>query len=251
MSEQKLKGKVALVTGASRGLGAAIAIALAKDGCAVAVNYKERQQKAAQVVSQIEALGVRARAFCCDVTKAGEVTALRHAIEEWAGPVDVLVNNAGFIERPGDWLSLDPEGIKSTIDANLTSVLYTMKEFAPSMGERGFGRIVNITSTYALTGAASVLAYTAAKAAVIPITYAMARELGSKGVTVNAVAPGNIDTDMSTEAGPEFIQWVKDTAPLGRLGKPEEIGEAVSFLVKADYISGHVLVVDGGHLLNM
>lgn len=251
VKSNNLAKKVAFVTGASRGLGRATAIALAKAGADVLVGYYQSQDKAREVVELIRMIGRKSEAIQVDISDAKQVKNAATYIFRKYERVDILVNNAGVIIRPGDWRSLRGEALDRTIGVNLKGTIYCIQEFAPKMIENGWGRIINFTSTYAITGAAAVLAYTAAKAGVISITYAMARELGPHGITVNAIAPGNFDTDMARGAGEAVNKWAISTTPLGRLGKPEEIGEAVVFLVNAEFITGHILVVDGGHILNM
>lgn len=246
-----LNGKIALVTGSSRGLGRATAIALAGDGADVLVNYRTAADKAAEVVSTIRQMGRRAAAFKADVADPESVLEMADRVLTEYGCLDILVNNAGTIVRPAGWDVLRGANLDRTIDVNLKSTILCLQAFVPHMVERRFGRIVNVTSTYAMTGAAAVMAYTAAKAGIIALTYAMARELGQYGITVNAVAPGNFDTDLAKESGEAVNRWAVSTTPMGRLGRPEEIGEAVVYIVKSEFVTGHVLVVDGGHILNM
>lgn len=246
-----ISGKIALVTGSSRGLGRTIALALAESGAHVLINYYKSRDKAEEVVDLIRKMGRTSEAFRADVTNSEAVGELAHSVLDKYRQVDILINNAGAIIRPGVWDILKNEQLDQTININLKSTMLCLQEFVPSMIENKLGRIVNITTTYAITGAAPILAYTASKAGIITITYAMARELGKHGITVNAVAPGNFDTDMTAQAGDAVNQWAISTTPLGRLGHPHEVGEAVVFLVRADFITGHVLVVDGGQLLNM
>jgi 3-oxoacyl-[acyl-carrier protein] reductase len=246
-----LRGRIALVTGASRGIGAAIANQLAASGCNVAVNCKNNIAAGQAVVNELLSLGARAMLFPCDVGDPKDIEGLKDSIERELGSIDILVNNAGYIPRPSDWLGLAGENLRRTIDVNLLSVLNMCRLFAPPMTEKGWGRIINVTSTYAFTGSAEILAYTAAKAGILPITFALARELGPGGVTVNAIAPGNFLTDMIKGAPQGYKNWVETSTPLRRFGKPIEAAEAALFLIASDYINGHVLTVDGGHILNM
>jgi 3-oxoacyl-[acyl-carrier protein] reductase len=246
-----ISNRVAFVTGASRGLGRAIAIELGRAGCDVAVGYLKNKAAAEVVASAIQQLGRRATAVQIDVSSVSSVTQAKDCISQRLGPPSILINNAGDIPRPGTWNELVGEDLDRTLGVNLKGPILCIQSFAPSMIEARFGRIVNISSTYAITGAAAVMAYTAAKAGVIAVTSSLAREFGKHGITVNAVAPGNFLTDMAEDAGEGFKQWVRDTAPLGRLGDPEELAEATVFLVRHPYITGHNLVVDGGHILNM
>ncbi|MBL7781952.1 MAG: 3-oxoacyl-ACP reductase FabG [Saprospiraceae bacterium] len=247
----EIQEKIALVTGSSRGIGKAVALELARKGAHVVINYLKEETQALEVVNEILALGRKSIAIKADVGHESQVRKMAEQIFAEFGKIDILVNNAGIIIRPGMWDIISTEDIGRTIDTNLKGTIFCIRQFAPRMIENKCGRIINLTSTYAMTGAAGVLAYTSAKAGIISLTYAMARELGKHGITVNAVAPGNIDTEMTRMAGDGFVQWVKDTSPIPRLGTPEEIAEAVSYLVQSDYVSGNVLVVDGGHILNM
>lgn len=246
-----IKGKVALITGSSRGLGRAAAIALSKEGASVVVNYLEQKDKANEVVKLIQGMGNKAVAIQADVSKSEDIARMSKQVFEEFGDVDILINNAGIIARPADWLNITDEDLDHTIGVHVKGTINCTKAFAPAMIKNKAGRIINITSTYAITGASAVVGYTAAKAGIISLTYGMAKELGGKGITVNAIAPGNFDTDMTQSAGQATIDWAVSTTPLGRLGKPEEIGDAVVYLVKSDFITGHVLVVDGGQLLNI
>jgi 3-oxoacyl-[acyl-carrier protein] reductase len=228
-----------------------MAVAFASNGVQVAVNYLRSEDKANQVVEVIRNMGVHAKAFQADVSSHVDVKRLRKEVVDEFGHVDILVNNAGAIVRPAAWDQISPEDIDETLDVNLKGTIYSIQEFASIMMEQQSGRIINLTTTYALTGSAAVLAYVAAKAGVISVTYAMAKELGSSGITVNAIAPGNFDTDMTDSASDAVKKWVIETTPLGRFGQPEEIGSAAVYLAKSDFITGHVLVVDGGQLLNI
>lgn len=247
----EIKNKLALVTGSSRGLGKATALALAEAGADVIVNYVESKKEAEVVASMVRNHGRRSEAIQADVSKSQDVNKMATYIFDEYGPVDILVNNAGAIIRPGMWDVLKGEDFDLTFDLNLKGTIYCIQEFAPKMIDQRSGSIVNVTSTYAMTGAAAVLAYTSAKAGLISVTKSMARELGPHGITVNCVAPGNFDTDMATEAGDAINEWAISTTPLGRLGKPEEIGEAVVFLISSNFITGQTLIVDGGQILNM
>jgi 3-oxoacyl-[acyl-carrier protein] reductase len=246
-----LNNKLALVTGSSRGLGRATALALAREGANVLINYLSRADKATEVVSAIREMGRESEAFRADVSDSRSVFQMADSIWAKYGSLDILVNNAGTIIRPGNWDVLEGAELGRTIDINLKGAIYCLQAFVPKMKEQQSGRIINVTSTYAITGATAVMAYTCAKAGIISLTYAMARELGQFGITVNAVAPGNFDTDLAKTSGDAVNEWAISTTPLGRLGHPEEIGEAVVYLAKADFVTGHVLVVDGGQLLNM
>lgn len=246
-----IEGKTALVTGSGRGIGRAIALGLARQGADVVVNYYRNEDAAKAVVDEITATGRRAFACRADVGNQHDVLAMRDAIAGEFGDISILVNNAGIIAQPAVWDQTSENEISRTIDTNLKGVIYCLQAFLPGMIKSRNGAVVNIASTYAITGSAFVLAYTASKAGVISITRAMAREMGKHGITVNAVAPGNVDTEMTQNAGADFIKWVLNTAPISRLGTTDEIANAVKFLIESDYITGHTLIVDGGHILNM
>lgn len=246
-----LNGRVALVTGASRGLGRAMSIELAAAGAHVLVNYRQDEEAAKQTADEITALGAEASLIRADVGDAHDVEHLVAFIESRGLAVDILVNNGGTILRPGSWNEQSDEDLVRTVNMHLVGPIRLIRALAPHMIAQEFGRIVNITSTYAITGAAAVLSYTAAKAGLLSLTYAMARELGPHGITVNAIAPGNIDTALTNSAGEGVKEWAVSTTPLGRLGVPTEVAQALRYLMEADFVTGHVLVVDGGQLLNM
>jgi 3-oxoacyl-[acyl-carrier protein] reductase len=245
----KLQNKTALVTGASRGLGRATAIELAKAGATIIINHLDDEQNAQETLKLVKE-HTDGEIIQADVANPIAVKAMAKQLCDKYGQIDILVNNAGAILRPGFWDTQSDEDLNRTIDINLKGQLNCMRAFAPAMQKAKWGRIINISSTNGQTGTPAILAYSAAKAGVINATYAMAKALGPDGVTVNSVSPGVFNTDMTKGAPEEVTQSIIKNTPLGRLGKPEEIGEAVRFLVEADFITGHVLVVDGGLLLN-
>ncbi len=243
----KLKSKVAIITGSSRGIGKATALLFAKEGCKVVVNYKSRKEDAENVSKQIgkdNCIVVQA-----DVTKEKDVKRLVRETMNKFGRVDILVNNAGEILRPGDWKS-DVETWKKTIDINLTSAWLMTREVAPIMKKHDGGSIVNIVSVYGFLGAAPVLAYTSAKGGLITMTKSFAKELAPE-IRVNAVAPSNVNTDMTKGAGKELIEYFRQQTPIKRIAGPEELANAILFLASDDasYITGEILVVDGGYSL--
>jgi len=246
-----LEGKVAIVTGASRGIGRAIAVALASEGAKVVVNYASSASAAEAVVAEINSLdnGSEAIAFPADVSKEAEVDSLiKSTIDKW-GRVDVLVNNAG-ITRDTLLLRMKLEDWQSVIDLNLTGVFLTSRAIAKIMLKQKSGRIINIASVSGLMGNAGQGNYSAAKAGVIGFTKTVAKELASRGITVNAVAPGFIATDMTADLKntEEILKFI----PLGRYGQPEEIAGMVRFLAAdpaAAYITGQVFNVDGGMVM--
>lgn len=242
--------KAALVTGASRGIGRAIALALAKKGYVVAVNYGGSQAAAEGVKAEIEAAGGRAIIIQGDVSKAEDVDKVFAEIKKEFGRLDVLVNNAG-ITRDSLMLRLKEENWDAVIDTDLKSGFLTMKAAAPIMMKQKKGAIVNIASVVGIMGNIGQINYSAAKAGVIGMTKTAARELAARGVRVNAVAPGFIATSM-TDVIPEKIkEGMIHSIPLGRMGQAEDVANAVCFLAsdEASYITGQVLKVDGGMVM--
>jgi len=245
----QLKGKVALITGGSRGIGRATALALAGEGASVVVNYTRARDKAAEVVAKIEGLGGNALAVQANVADAGAVERLVATTIKAFGAIDILVNNAGLLPRPGDWQNITGEIWRETLDVNLTGVFNGIRAAAPALRESGGGRIVNVSSTYGIFGGANVVAYVAAKAGVINLTKTFAKELAPE-VTVNAVAPGHIQTDLTPKV-PGFIERIAAATPAGRIGQAEEAAALIIFLAsdRAAYITGQVIAIDGGHML--
>ena len=240
-----LNGRIALVTGASRGIGKSIALALAEAGAAVAVNYRERREEAENVAGTIRNDGGRAVAFGADVSRHDAVNTMLDEVAERLGPVDVLINNAG-IAVPRGIDDITETDFDRTIAANLKSAFLCMQGVLPSMRERHWGRIVNISSIGARIGAGSVsVAYGAAKAGLEGLTRAYALRLASEGVTVNAVAPGLVDTDMGQ---PLIEAGVAGRIPVGRPATGDEIGQAVLMLVGNAYMTGQTIAINGGSL---
>jgi 3-oxoacyl-[acyl-carrier protein] reductase len=240
-----LTDKVALVTGSSRGIGRAIALALAAEGAKVVVNYAQSATAAEEVVALIQQQGGTALALQADVADVTQVDQLfKRLIEQW-GRLDILVNNAG-ITRDGLVLRMKDADWESVLDLNLSGVFWCCRQATKIMLKQRSGRIVNISSTSGVMGNAGQVNYSAAKAGVIGLTKALARELASRGVTVNAVAPGFISTDMTQDLDPKPIQAM---IPLGRFGTPEEVAGVVRFLAAdpaALFMTGQVLCIDGG-----
>ena len=240
---------VALVTGASRGIGRATAEYLALEGARVIVNYNNSERQASEVVHNITSHGGRAISIKADVSKMDEVAKMAEQALSTFGSVDILVNNAGMLPRPGDWKNITEEVWQLTLDINLKGVFNCIKCFSPFMLKRSWGRIVNISSTYGIFGATNVVAYVAAKAGVITLTRAFAKEL-APAVTVNCIAPGHIKTDLTPKV-PGFVERISDVTPMKRLGTSEEAAWAIAFLAsdRASFITGEILALDGGHIL--
>ncbi len=246
-ADKILSGKVALVTGASRGIGRATAVRLAQDGAKVALNFASNVAKAEEVKREIEAAGSEAMLLQGDVSKLDVVTELvQKTIDAW-GRLDILVNNAG-IARDNLLLKMSEDDFDKVIATNLKGVFNCTKAVTKIMMKQRGGRIVNMSSVVALRGNVSQANYAAAKAGIIGLTKSAARELASRGVTVNAVAPGFIDTDMTAALSEKVKEVLLKEIPAGRMGTPEDVANAVAFLVsdQAAYITGQVLSVNGG-----
>ena len=242
-----LHGKIALVTGASRGIGRAVALRLAAEGAKVAINFAGNLEKAQEVKAIIEANGGNAMLVQCDVSDFSAVEQMIKQITDNWKSIDILINNAG-ITRDALLLRMKPEDFDAVINTNLKGVFNCTKLVSKAMIKQRSGRIVNMSSVVALEGNAGQANYAAAKAGIIGFTKSVARELAPRGITVNAIAPGFIETDMTDAIPDEIKQSTSAKIPVGRLGRTEDIANAVAFLVsdQADYITGQVLAVDGG-----
>ena len=239
-----LKGKAAVVTGASRGIGAAIARKLAALGADLALIYAGNEALAEAVAEDCRSLGVRAETYRCDVSDGEAVKETVAKIKASLGGVQLLVNNAG-ITRDGLVATMKEADFDAVLDTNLKGAFHMIRHCSGLMIRGRYGRIVNVSSVAGLMGNPGQANYAAAKAGLIGLTKTTARELASRGVTCNAVAPGLIDTDMTRNLG-LAEDALRAAIPLGRAGKPEEVADAVAFLLQADYITGTVLRIDGG-----
>lgn len=245
-----LTDRVAIVTGSSRGIGRAIALELARRGASLVINYHNNVAAAESVVSEIEALGARALAVQADVSTAAGAEALATTAVEAFGRIDILVSNAGIV-RDMLLMRMSTDDWEAVIQTNLTGAFHCAKAVQRTMLRQRSGRIIHISSVSGIMGNAGQANYSAAKAGLIGFTKALARELGSRNITVNAVAPGYIDTDMTATLPEQVVAGARQLIPLGRLGQPEDVARAVAFLASDDaaYITGHVLVVDGGMVM--
>ena len=243
----KLKGKVALVTGASRGLGKAIAIQLAQEGALVVVNYTKNAEKAKEVITAAQSSGGTALAMQADVSCLKEVEKMVDTIYEKFGRIDILVNNAG-VNRDELLISMEKEDWDAVINTNLGGVFHCTKAVAKYMMLQKFGRVINISSVAGERGGRGQSNYAASKGGVNAFTRSVAMELAPKKITVNAVAPGVVETEMSSTVVRRAKDHILNSVALKRLGQPEEIAKVVSFLASDDssYINGEVIRVDGG-----
>lgn len=247
MNEKELSGKVALVTGASRGIGRETALLLSKRGATVLVNYNGSKERAEAVVSEIRREGLDAESVCCDVS---DYTACEEMIKEILAKyqkVDILVNNAG-ITRDNLILRMTEQEYDEVLATNLKGAFNTIRHLSKNFLKLRKGKIINISSVSGVMGNAGQANYAASKAGVIGLTKSVAKELGSRGICVNAVAPGFIQTDMTDALSDRTKEDIKNVIPLGRMGTTKDVAELVAFLAGSgsDYITGQVICVDGG-----
>ena len=242
-----LEKKTALVTGAGKGIGRAIALALAKMGVLVIVNYRGSKEQAEETVQKIREMGQEAEVYPCDVSDFQAVETMMKTIVSKYGRLDILVNNAG-ITKDGLILKMSEEDFDKVVDTNLKGTFHTIRHASRQMIRQRSGRIINISSVSGVMGNPGQANYAAAKAGIIGLTKTMAKELGSRGITVNAIAPGFIETDMTAVLSESVQQNIQAQIPLGHFGKPEDVAAAAAFLAseEAGYITGQVLCVDGG-----
>lgn len=245
-----LDNKIALVTGASRGIGKAIAIALAKSGATVVINYAGNINAAKEVESEINAINGKAIIFQADVSNVDAVENMIKAVVEQFGRIDILINNAG-ITRDNLLMRMKESDWDEVMNTNLKGVYNCTKSISRIMMKQRYGKIVNMTSVVGLTGNAGQANYAAAKAGVIGFTKSVAKEFASRGINVNAIAPGYISTDMTAVLSDEVKKDFEAKIPFGRIGQAEDVAEAVLFLVsdKSSYITGQTINVDGGMVM--
>lgn len=245
-----LKGKCAIVTGAAKGIGKAVALKLASLGANIVLNYRSSEDKAIELEIELKELGVEVLRVKGDISKIADVENLINQAKEKFGHIDIMVNNAG-ITKDTLILRMKEEDFDSVIDVNLKGVFNCLKTITPIMVKQRFGKIVNLSSVVGIVGNAGQVNYAASKAGVIGMTKSLAKEIGARGITVNAVAPGFIQTDMTDSLGDKFKEEAKKGIPLRRLGTPKDVAEVVAFLSSdsSNYITGQVINVDGGMVM--
>jgi 3-oxoacyl-[acyl-carrier protein] reductase len=246
----RLAGRKALVTGASKGIGREIALGLASEGADVAINYRSSEVEAEEVARWLEGLGVNTWVYPADVSDKDSVIEMKQCLQKYFGDIDILVNNAG-INVDKLFVKMDHEMWDKVISVNLTGVFNCTNSFIDKILESDHGRIINITSIVGQMGNVGQVNYAASKAGIIGMTKALAKELARKNVTVNAIAPGFIETDMVRGIPDKIKDKILTQIPLGRFGRPEEVAKAVVYLASDDaaYMTGHVLNLNGGMYL--
>ncbi|EGT5618501.1 3-oxoacyl-[acyl-carrier-protein] reductase [Clostridium perfringens] len=245
-----LKDKVAIVTGGTRGIGRAIALKLADNGANIVINYRNSDKEAEELKSILEEKGVKVLTVKCDISNFEDSKKLMNKCKEVFGKIDILVNNAG-ITKDTLIMRMKEEDFDSVIDVNLKGSFNCAKHASAIMLKQRFGKIINMTSVVGIAGNAGQVNYAASKAGVIGLTKSLAKELGSRGITVNAVAPGFINTDMTASLSEKVKEEASKNIPLKRLGDPEDVANLVGFLASdaANYITGQVINVDGGMVM--
>lgn len=245
-----LSGKIALVTGGSRGIGREIAIELAKHGASITISYVSNEEKAIEVIESIQEYSVKAMCVKADVSREEEVERLVDTVKKQLGPIDILVNNAG-INMDALIIRMKTQEWDQVIDTNLKGTYLCTRLVAKDMLKKRYGKIINITSVAGVAGNIGQSNYSASKAGIIGFTKAVAKELASRNINVNAIAPGLIETDMAQALKEEIRESLIKSVPMGRLGSPKDIANIVVFLAsdKSDYITGQTINVDGGMIM--
>ena len=245
-----LTGKIAVVTGAARGIGRAIALALAEEGAEVVINYHHSEERSMAVKEEIEARGGKAAVMQCDVSDYESCERFVSAVAEMCGRIDIWVNNAG-LTKDQLLMRMSEEAFDEVIETNLKGTFQCMRFVSRVMVKQRYGRIINLSSVVGIAGNAGQVNYAASKAGVIGMTKSAAKELAGRGITVNAVAPGFIETEMTSILSEKVQEQAKNQIPLGHFGTPEDVASAVVFLAseQAKYITGQVLQVDGGMVM--
>lgn len=245
-----LKDKVAIVTGGTRGIGRAIALKLADQGANIVINYRNSDKEAEELKSILEGKGVKVLTVKCDISNFEDSKNLMDKCKEAFGKIDILVNNAG-ITKDTLIMRMKEEDFDNVINVNLKGTFNCAKHASAIMLKQRFGKIINMTSVVGIAGNAGQVNYAASKAGVIGLTKSLAKELGSRGITVNAVAPGFINTDMTASLSEKVKEEASKNIPLKRLGDPEDVANLVGFLASdaANYITGQVINVDGGMVM--
>lgn len=246
----EIKDKVALITGASRGIGKAITLRLAHEGAHVAINYFRSEEKARRVQEEAKSFGVQAKIYRADVSDYRMVENMVADVIRDFKRIDILVNNAGIMPEHHSILDIPIDEWRKVIDVNLTGYFNVIKAVAPYMIRNKAGKIVNIASVAGKMGGTVGPHYAASKAGIIGMTFSLAQELLKYGIAVNAVAPGPIETDLISGLPEELKERIRKRVPMGRFGRPEEVAEAVIFLIKCDYVTGEVLDVNGGYYMD-
>lgn len=251
MNTKRLAGKIALITGASSGIGKATALLFAREGATVVINYRTSRKEALVVVREIEKNGAQAFAVQADVAKRPAVRKMVQQVVKRYKRIDILINNAGTL-LPKPFSGITPVIWSRTMDANLTGVFNCIQEVIPYMKKQKGGKIVNTSSISAIVGSLTSAVYSASKAGADGLIKTLAQELGKFHITVNSVAPGPVNTDLLTRNyTPEMIQKIASQTPLGRIAKPEDIAQAMLFFASSDsdFITGQTLIVDGGRII--
>jgi len=246
----EIKNKVALITGSSRGIGKAIALRLAKEGANIAINYLKNKEKAEKVAMEARKYGVEAKIYQADVSKYEQVEEMVRKIVEDFNTIHILVNNAGIIPQHYSIFDIPLEEWEEILTVNLTGVFNCTKAVALIMIKNGGGKIINISSVAGKMGGTVGPHYAASKAGIIGMTFSLAQELLKYNITVNAIAPGPIETEMVQSISEERRKIILSRVPMGRFGKPEEVAEAVIFLIKCDYVTGEVIDINGGYYMD-